>query len=102
MKFAVAGTGYVGLSMATLIAQHHDVYALDIIPEKVDMINKRISPIKDKYIEKHFEERTLNLTATTDVNLAYKGAKFVVIATPTNYDPKLNYFDTSTVESVIK
>lgn len=102
MKFAVAGTGYVGLSMATLIAQHHDVYALDIIPEKVDMINKRISPIKDEYIEKYFAEKPLSLTATTDASLAYKEARFVVIATPTNYDPKLNYFDTSAVEAVIK
>lgn len=102
MKFAVAGTGYVGLSMATLIAQHHDVYALDIIPEKVDMINKRISPIKDEYIEKYFTEKPLSLVATSDASLAYKEARFVVIATPTNYDPKLNYFDTSAVEAVIK
>ena len=102
MKFAVAGTGYVGLSIATLIAQNHEVYAVDIIPEKVEMINKRVSPIKDEYIERYLREKELKLTATTDTTLAYSGAEFIVIATPTNYDPKLNYFDTTAVESVIK
>lgn len=101
MKIAVAGTGYVGLSLATLLAQHHEVVAVDIIPEKVDMINRRISPIGDGYIERYFAEKKLNLTATLDANAAYKGADFVVIATPTNYDSKKNFFDTSAVESVI-
>lgn len=102
MKIAVAGTGYVGLSIATLLSQHNEVIAVDIIPEKVKLINDRISPIKDEYIEKYFKERDLNLYATLDYEKAYKEADFVVIATPTNYDPKKNYFDTSAVEDVIK
>ena len=102
MKIAVAGTGYVGLSMATLLSQHHEVTAVDIIAEKVEMINKRISPIQDDYIEKYFAEKELNLTATLDAEAAYKDAQFVIIAAPTNYDPVKNFFDTSAVESVIK
>ena len=101
MKIAVAGTGYVGLSMATLLAQHHQVMAVDIIPEKVEKINKRISPIQDDYIEKYFAEKELNLTATLDAESAYKDADFVIIAAPTNYDSQKNFFDTSAVESVI-
>ena len=101
MKIAVAGTGYVGLSMATLLAQHNEVMAVDIIPEKVEMINKRISPIQDEYIEKYFAEKELNLTATLDEEKAYKDAEFVVIAAPTNYDSQKNFFDTSAVEAVI-
>ena len=101
MKIAVAGTGYVGLSIATLLAQHHEVMAVDIIPEKVEMINRRISPIQDEYIEKYFAEKELNLTATLDAEAAYKDAAFVVIAAPTNYDSKKNFFDTSAVEAVI-
>ena len=102
MKIAVAGTGYVGLSMATLLSQHHEVMAVDIIAEKVEMINKRISPIQDDYIEKYFAEKELNLVATLDADAAYKDAEFVIIAAPTNYDPVKNFFDTSAVESVIK
>ena len=102
MKIAVAGTGYVGLSIATLLAQNHEVMAVDIIPEKVEKINKRISPIQDEYIEKYLKEKELNLTATLDAELAYKDADFVVIAAPTNYDSKKNFFDTSAVEAVIK
>lgn len=102
MKIAVAGTGYVGLSIATLLAQNHEVAAVDIIPEKVDMINRRVSPIQDEYIEKYFAERQLNLTATLDAEQAYKDADFVVIAAPTNYDSQKNFFDTSAVESVIE
>ena len=102
MKIAVAGTGYVGLSMATLLSQHHEVTAVDIIAEKVEMINKRISPIQDEFIEKYFAEKELNLTATLDAEAAYKDAQFVIIAAPTNYDPVKNFFDTSAVESVIK
>ena len=102
MKIAVAGTGYVGLSMATLLAQHHKVLAVDIIPEKVEMINRRQSPIQDEYIEKYFAEKQLDLTATLDAESAYKEAEFVVIAAPTNYDSQKNYFDTSAVESVIE
>ena len=102
MKIAVAGTGYVGLSMATLLSQHHEVMAVDIIAEKVEMINKRISPIHDDYIEKYFAEKELNLVATLDADAAYKDAEFVIIAAPTNYDPVKNFFDTSAVESVIK
>lgn len=101
MKIAVAGTGYVGLSMATLLAQHHEVMAVDIIPEKVEMINQRISPIQDEYIEKYFAEKELNLTATLDAEAAYKDAEFVIVAAPTNYDSKKNFFDTSAVEKVI-
>ena len=101
MKIAVAGTGYVGLSMATLLAQHNHVVAVDIIPEKVDMINRRVSPIQDDYIEKYFAEKELNLTATLDAETAYKDADFVIIAAPTNYDSQKNFFDTSAVESVI-
>lgn len=102
MKIAVAGTGYVGLSMATLLAQHNEVVAVDIIPEKVDMINRRISPIQDDYIEKYFAEKALNLVATLDAESAYKDADFVIIAAPTNYDSQKNFFDTSAVESVIE
>ena len=102
MKIAVAGTGYVGLSIATLLSQNHEVMAVDIIPEKVEKINKRISPIQDEYIEKYLKEKELNLTATLDAELAYKDADFVVIAAPTNYDSKKNFFDTSAVEAVIK
>ena len=102
MKIAVAGTGYVGLSIATLLSQNHEVMAVDIIPEKVEKINKRISPIQDEYIEKYLKEKELNLTATLDAEAAYKDADFVVIATPTNYDSKKNFFDTSAVEAVIK
>ena len=101
MKIAVAGTGYVGLSIATLLSQHHPVTAVDIIPEKVEMINKRISPIQDEYIEKYFAEKELNLVATLDAESAYRDADFVVIAAPTNYDPVKNFFDTSAVENVI-
>ena len=102
MKIAVAGTGYVGLSIATLLSQKNEVIALDIIPEKVDMINKRISPIKDEYIEKYFAEKELNLKATLDYKEAFKDAKFIVISTPTNYDDVLNHFDTSSVEDIIQ
>ena len=102
MVIAVAGTGYVGLSVATLLAQHHKVLAVDIVPEKVEMINRRQSPIQDEYIEKYFAEKELNLTATLDAEMAYKEAEFVVIAAPTNYDSQKNYFDTSAVESVIE
>ncbi len=102
MKIAVAGTGYVGLSIATLLAQHHEVLAVDIIAEKVEMINRRQSPIQDEYIEKYFAEKELNLTATLDAEMAYKAAEVVVIAAPTNYDSQKNYFDTSAVESVIE
>ena len=102
MKIAVAGTGYVGMSIATLLAQHHEVKAVDIVPEKVEKINKRISPIQDEYIEKYLAEKELNLIGTMDAESAYKDAEFVVIAAPTNYDSKKNFFDTSAVESVIK
>ena len=102
MKIAVAGTGYVGLSIATLLAQNHTVYAVDIVPEKVALINRRKSPIQDDYIEKYLAEKPLNLTATLDPEEAYKDAAFVVIAAPTNYDSKKNFFDTSAVESVIR
>lgn len=102
MKIAVAGTGYVGLSIATLLAQHHAVTAVDIIPEKVELINSRKSPIQDKYIEKYLAEKDLDLTATLDGASAYKDADFVVIAAPTNYDSKKNFFDTSAVEAVIE
>lgn len=102
MKIAVAGTGYVGLSMATLLSQKHSVMAVDIVPEKVEMINRRQSPIQDEYIEKYFAEKELDLVATLDAEAAYRDAEFVVIAAPTNYDPKKNFFDTSAVESVIR
>lgn len=101
IKISVAGTGYVGLSMATLLSQHHDVTAVDVIPEKVEKINKRISPIQDEYIEKFFAEKTLRLTATLDGATAYKDADFVIIAAPTNYDPVKNFFDTHCIEDVI-
>ena len=102
LKIAVAGTGYVGLSIATLLSQHHQVTAVDIVPEKIDLINKKISPIQDDYIEKYLAEKELNLKATLDAEDAYKDADFVVIAAPTNYDSKKNFFDTSAVETVIK
>lgn len=102
MKIAVAGTGYVGLSIATLLSQHHEVMAVDIVPEKVEKINNKISPIQDEYIEQYLAEKDLNLTATLDAEAAYKDADFVVIAAPTNYDSKKNFFDTSAVESVIE
>ena len=102
MKIAVAGTGYVGLSLATLLAQHNEVKAVDIIPEKVELINKKLSPIQDDYIEKYLAEKELNLVATLDAEMAYKDAEFVIIAAPTNYDSKKNFFDTSAVEAVIK
>ena len=102
LKIAVAGTGYVGLSIATLLAQHHKVMAVDIVPEKVEVINKRQSPIQDDYIEKYLAEKELDLTATLDAEAAYSDADFVVIAAPTNYDSKKNFFDTSAVEAVIK
>ena len=101
-KIAVAGTGYVGLSIATLLAQHHQVTAIDIVPEKVDLINQKKSPIQDDYIEEYLANKSLNLTATLDAEVAYKDADFVVIAAPTNYDSKKNFFDTSAVETVIK
>ena len=101
MKIAVAGTGYVGLSIATLLSQHHQVIAVDIIPEKVEKINNRISPIQDEYIEKYFAEKELNLAATLDGAEAYRDAEFVVIAAPTNYDPQKNFFDTHHIEDVI-
>ena len=102
LKIAVAGTGYVGLSIATLLSQHHDVTAVDVIPEKVDKINRRVSPIQDEYIEKYFAEKELRLTATLDGRAAYRDADFVVIAAPTNYDPVKNFFDCSHVEEVIE
>ena len=102
IKIAVAGTGYVGLSIAILLAQNHPVYAVDIVPEKIDLINSKKSPIQDEYLEKYLAEKELDLTATLDAKLAYTNADFVVIAAPTNYDPKKNFFDTSAVESVIK
>ena len=102
MKIAVAGTGYVGLSIATLLSQHHEVTAVDIIPEKVELINHRKSPIQDEYIEKYLAEKPLHLTATLDAETAYKDADFVIIAAPTNYDSKKNFFDTSAVEAVIE
>lgn len=102
MKIAVAGTGYVSLSLATLLSQNNEVYALDVIPEKVDKINKRISPIQDKEIEEFFRTKDLNLKATLDYKEAFKGAKFIIISTPTNYDDEKNYFDTSSVEDIIQ
>ncbi len=102
MKIAVAGTGYVGLSLATLLSQNNEVIALDVIPEKVEKINNRISPIKDEYIEKYFKEKSLNLKATLDYKEAFEKAEFVIISTPTNYDEEKNFFDTSSVEDIIK
>ncbi len=102
MKIAIAGTGYVGLSLATLLSEKHEVIALDIIPEKVDMINRRISPIKDEYIEKYFKEKSLNLTATLDYKTAFTDASFIIISTPTDYDDKTNNFDTSSVENILE
>ena len=102
MKIAVAGTGYVGLSIATLLSQHHKVTAVDVIPEKVEKINNKVSPIQDDYIEKYLAEKNLDLTATLDGEAAYSDADFVVIAAPTNYDSKKNFFDTSHVEEVIE
>ena len=102
MNIVVAGTGYVGLSLATLLAQHHHVTAVDIVPEKVELVKHRKSPIQDEYIEKYLAEKNLDLTATTDAAGAYKNANFVIIATPTNYDPQKNFFDTSSVEAVIR
>ena len=101
-KIAVAGTGYVGLSLAVLLAQHNQVTAVDIVPEKVEMINDRLSPIQDDYIKKYLKEKKLNLTATLDGASAYKDAEFVIIAAPTNYDSNKNFFDTSAVEAVIE
>ncbi len=102
MKITVAGTGYVGLSLATLLSQKNEVIALDIIPEKVEMINNRISPIRDEYIEKYFKEKNLNLKATLEYEKALKDAEYVIISTPTNYDEEKNYFDTSSVEDIIE
>ena len=102
MKIAVAGTGYVGLSLATLLSQNNEVVALDVIPEKVEMINNRISPIQDEYIEKYFKGKNLNLKATLDYKEAFEGARFVIISTPTNYDEEKNFFDTSSVEDIIQ
>ena len=102
IKIAVAGTGYVGLSIAVLLAQHHQVTALDVIKEKVDMINNRISPIRDKEIEEYLKTKELDLKATLDKDVAFKNAKFIVISTPTNYDVNRNYFDTSSVEDIIQ
>ena len=102
MKISVAGTGYVGLSIATLLSQYNEVVAVDIVPERVEMVNRRQSPIQDEYIEKFFAEKNLNLTATLDAEVGYKDADFVVIAAPTNYDPRKNFFDTSAVENVIE
>ena len=102
MKIAVAGTGYVGMSVATLLSQRNAVVAVDVIPEKVEKINRKESPIADEYLEKYLAEKSLDLTATLDGRAAYRDADFVVIATPTNYDPKKNFFDTSHVEKVIE
>src|SRR5574344_703468 len=101
LKIAVAGTGYVGMSIATLLAQHHEVIAVDVVPEKVEKINQRISPIQDEYIERYLAEEPLRLTATLDAEAAYKEADIVVIAAPTNYDPVKNFFDTHHIEDVI-
>ena len=102
INISVAGTGYVGLSLATLLAQHNNVVAVDIVPEKVEMINQRKSPIQDEYIEKYLAEKNLDLTATLDGEIAYRNADLVIIAAPTNYDSKKNFFDTSAVEAVIE
>ena len=101
-KIAVAGTGYVGLSNAVLLAQHNEVHALDVIPEKVEMINQRKSPIVDKELEEYLRDKPLNLKATLDPEEAFTGAEFVIVSTPTNYDPKKNYFDTSSVEDILE
>ena len=101
MKIAVAGAGYVGLSMATLLSQKHDVTVVDVVPEKVEMINRRQSPIQDEYIEMYFSQKQLGLVATLDAVSAYEDADFVIVAAPTNYDPKKNFFDTSAVEDVV-
>ena len=102
MKIAVAGTGYVGMANSILLAQNHEVWAVDILPEKVEMINRRQSPIADPEIEEYLANHKLNLTATLDAKAAYSGADFIIVATPTNYDPEKNYFDTSSVEAVIR
>ena len=102
MKIAVAGTGYVGLSIATLLSQNNEVVALDIIPEKVEMINNKISPIKDREIEEYLKNKNLNLRATLDYKEAFEGAEYIVISTPTNYDDEKNFFDTSSVEDIIQ
>ena len=102
MKIAIAGMGYVGLSLATLLSQYHEVVALDIIKEKVDMVNNRISPIQDKYIQDYFNTKRLNLLATLNYNEAFYGANFIIICVPTNYDENKNFFDTSHVENIIK
>ena len=102
MKIAVAGTGYVGLSLATLLSERHEVLAFDIVQEKVDMINRRVSPIQDEYIDKFFREKELNLRATINPEEAFSDADFVIISTPTNYDPEQNYFDTSSVENILE
>ena len=102
MKFAIAGTGYVGLSLATLLSQKHEVVALDVVPEKVQMINRRVTPIQDEYIERYFREKSLNLIATLDYKYAFANVDFIIVCTPTNYDPHLNFFDTSSVEDIIK
>ena len=101
MKIAIAGIGYVCMSLATLISQRHSVVAVDVVPEKVDAVNRRQSPVQDEYIERYFAEKELDLVATLDAENAYRDASFVIIATPTNYDPKKNFFDTSSVEKVI-
>ena len=101
MNIAIAGTGYVGMSIATLLAQHNEVTAVDVVPERVDMVNHKKSPIQDDYIEEYLATKPLNLKATLDQEAGYKDAEFVVIAAPTNYDPKMNFFDTSAVEAVI-
>ncbi|MBQ2213565.1 MAG: nucleotide sugar dehydrogenase, partial [Erysipelotrichaceae bacterium] len=102
MKIAIAGTGYVGLSLSALLSQYHEVVALDVIAEKVEKVNNRISPIRDEYIEKYFREKQLNLRATLDYREAFENARYVIISTPTNYDPEKNYFDTSSVEDIIQ
>ena len=102
MKIAVAGMGYVGLSMATLLAQHHQVVVVDVVPEKVELLNKKEMIIKDEYIEKYFKEKPLDITGTLNAEQAYKGAEYIIVAAPTNYDAEMNSFDTSAVEDVIR